>query len=171
MNDMAMNKLVNVIRKINDTSNKPDTMVFGTVKSVNPLKIDIGNNIILTEEFLFLGQMCRPHKVTIPHTHKINVDTENAGATSNATAVGTYKGDLSITTVGQATTTVIEVNGHKHNIKDKETDDVHKEGCGTDYEKSVSIEIEPKLQNGDIVLMFAFNNYQKYYVAERIEKE
>lgn len=170
MNDIAMNKLVNLIKKMNDTSNSPDTMVFGTVKSISPLKIDIGNNVILTEEFLFLGQMCRPHKVTIPHTHKINVDTENAGATSSATGV-TNKGDLSITTTGQAVTTVIEVNGHKHNIQDQETDNVHKENCGTDFEKSVTIEIEPKLQNGDIVLMFAFNHYQKYYVAERIEKE
>ena len=169
MNDIAMNRFVNVIKKISDQSNKPDTMTFGIVKSVSPLKIDIGNNIILTEEFLFLGQMCRPYKVKIPHTHQINIETENAGATSNATGVGKYKGDLTITTVGQATTTVTETNGHKHQIKEKLTEDVHKEK--TDFEKYVTIEIEPKLTVGDKVLMFAFNNYQMYYVAERIEKE
>ena len=81
----------------------------------------------------------------------------------------TQKGDLSIVTVGQATTTVTETNGHKHDIKEQVTEDVHKEG--TDYEESVTIEIEPKLKEGDTVLMFAFNNYQMYYVAERIEEE
>ena len=79
-NDNSMNRFVNVIKKISDQSNKPDTLTFGIVKSVDPLKIDIGNNIILTEEFLFLGQMCRPYKVKIPHTHEYNGTTENAGS-------------------------------------------------------------------------------------------
>lgn len=166
MNDNSMNKLVNVIRKISDQSNKPDTMTFGVVKSVDPLKIDIGNNIVLTEEFLFLGQMCRPHKVKIPHTHEYNGETENASATGIATdPTLSQKGDLSIT--GEVVVT--EVSGHKHDIKDQVTEDVHKQG--SDYEESVTIEIEPKLAEGDTVLMFAFNNYQMYYVAERIEKE
>lgn len=169
MNDIAMNRFVNVIKRISSQSNKPDTMTFGKVVSVSPIKIDIGSNIILTEEFLFLGQMCRPHKVKIPHTHQINVDTENAGATANATAVGLYRGDLTITTAGTATTTVVETNGHKHQIKEQATENVHKKG--TEFEESVTIEIEPKLAVGDKVLMFAFNNYQMYYVAERIEKE
>ena len=165
-NDIAMNKFVNIIKKISDQSNKPDTMTFGVVKSVDPLKIDIGNNIILTEEFLFLGQMCRPHKVKIPHTHQYSGVTEFASASSVATdPTLTQKGDLQVT--GQATAT--EVKGHQHDIKEQTTEDVHKEG--TDYEDSVTIEIEPKLAEGDKVLMFAFNNHQMYYVAERIEKE
>lgn len=168
MNDIAINNFINLIKKISNP-NKPNDLIIGKVTSINPLKIDIGNNIILNESFLFLGQMCRPYKVKIPHTHQINVDTENAGATANATGVGTYKGDLTITTVGQATTTVVETNGHKHQIKEQVTEDVHKDG--TDFEESVTIEIEPKLAVGDKVLMFAFNNYQMYYVAERIEKE
>lgn len=164
--DASMNRLVNVIKKISDQSNKPDTLTFGIVKSVDPLKIDIGNNIILTEEFLFLGQMCRPHKVKIPHTHEYNGTTENAGASSSSTdPTLTQKGDLTVT--GQAT--VVEVRGHKHDIKDQVTEDVHK--SGSDYEESVTLEIEPKLKVDDKVLMFAFNNYQMYYVAERIEEE
>lgn len=181
MNDNSMNKLVNVIRKISDQSNKPDTMTFGIVKSVDPLKIDIGNNIVLTEEFLFLGQMCRPHKVKIPHTHEYNGQTENATATSGGTSItpaGTIipnpnptktSGDLSATFAGQGVLTVTEFSGHSHKIENQVTEDVHKQG--SDYEESVTIEIEPKLAEGDTVLMFAFNNYQMYYVAERIEKE
>jgi hypothetical protein len=63
---------VSLIKNITDTSNQPNTMIYGKVVSVDPLEIDIGNNITLTKEFLFLGQMCRPHKVTIPHTHIID---------------------------------------------------------------------------------------------------
>lgn len=163
MSDINMINIVNSIKKITSPK-KTNNMVFGEVKSVDPLKIDIGDNIILSDKFLYLGQMCRPHKVTIPHTHEYNGSTENASATASATSPTlTQKGDLSIT--GQATS--VEVNGHKHDIKEQITEDVHKKG--TDYEESVTIEIEPKLKVGDIVLMFAMNDNQCYYVAERVE--
>lgn len=155
MSDLASIRLVKLIKDIANQDNKPDTLTFGTVVKVEPLEIDIGNNIILTKEFLFLGQMCRPYKVKIPHTHIYNGKTENATT------------GMTITTVGQATTTVVD-NGHTHNIKEQVTEDVHKEG--TDFEESVTLEIEPVLQKGDKVLMFAFNNYQMYYVAERIKQ-
>lgn len=146
--------------------NRPNTMIYGTIKTIDPLSIDIGNGIILPKEFLFLGQMCRPHKVKIPHTHQINGVTEFASASSVATdPTLTQKGDLVVG--GQATVT--ETKGHQHDIKEQLTEDVHKEG--TDFEEYVTIEIEPKLKVDDVVLMFAFNDYQKYYVAERIEME
>lgn len=159
-NDIAMLSILNSIKKISKP-NQTNNMIFGEVKKVDPLEIDIGNNIVLSGKFLYLGQMCRPHKVKIPHTHEYNGKTEKATATGD--------GDLSITTTGQATTTVIEPMGHPHDIKDQVTEDVHKEG--SDYEESVTIEIEPKLAVGDIVLMFAMNNNQCYYVAERVEAE
>ena len=70
--DIDMINIVNTIKKMSETSNRPDTMVFGTVVKTSPLEIDIGNEIVLTEKFLFLGQMCRPHKVKIPHTHIVD---------------------------------------------------------------------------------------------------
>lgn len=155
----------NAIRKMMK-QNRPNTMIYGTVKTIDPLSIDIGNGIVLPKEFLFLGQMCRPHKVKIPHTHQINGVTEFASASSVATdPTLTQKGDL--TFAGQGSLT--ETQGHKHDIKEQVTENVHKEG--TDFEEYVTIEIEPKLKVGDTVLMFAFNDYQKYYVAERIEEE
>lgn len=164
MNDLAAIQLSNAIRKISGVDKRrPDTFVFGTVKNMDPIEIDIGNNMILTKEFLFIGQACRPHKVKIPHTHIYNGNTENAGASSSATAV-MNKGDLTVT--GQAT--VVEIQGHNHEIKEQVTENVHKDG--SDYEKCVVIEIEPKLKKGDVVLLFAFNNYQMYYVAERLEE-
>ena len=176
--DIAMINFINAIRKI---STKPQTnnMIFGDVVSIEPLKIDIGDNVILTQEFLYLGQMCRPHKVKIPHTHQYNGDTETATATAGGTSVtppGTITpnpnptkttGDLSATFAGQGALTVTELSGHSHKIENQVTEDVHKED--TDYEEGVIIEIEPKLAVGDKVLMFAMNNNQMYYVAERIE--
>ena len=154
MNEIQSINLVNAIRKV-ARQEPTNNMLFGKVVSVSPLKIDIGNNIVLTKKFLFLGQMCRPHKVTIPHNHKIdNQSTETTSLTTDAT-------------VGDATPAVIEPNPHKHTITGQKTEDVHK--SGSDYEKSVTIEIEPKLKVGDIVLLFAMNNNQMYYVAERIE--
>ena len=158
--DIEAQNFINAIKKM-VKQNKPNTMIYGIVKTVDPLSIDIGNGIVLPKEFLFLGQMCRPHKVKIPHTHQYNGKTEYGKANG---APG-----LVITTTGQATTTVVETQGHKHDIKEQVTEDVHKKG--TDYEECVIIEIEPKLKVGDTVLMFAFNDYQKYYVAERIEEE
>ena len=154
---------INTLKEIT-TPKKTNNMIFGEVTSIDPLKIDIGNNIVLSGEFLYLGQMCRPHRVTIPHTHQYNGTTEYSSASSVATnPLLTQKGDLSFAGSGS----LVEVNGHQHDIKEQVTEDVHKKG--TDYEESVTIEIEPKLQKGDIVLMFAMNDNQMYYVAERVE--
>ena len=37
-----------------------------------------------------------------------------------------------------------------------------------EHEDSVEIEIYPRLAVGDVVLLFAFNNFQRWYVAERL---
>ena len=180
MNDFASQNFIKAIQRMQNRK-KPNTMIYGTVKTVDPLSIDIGNGIVLPKEFLFLGQMCRPHKVKIPHTHEYNGETEKATATSGGTIVtppGTItpsptpiktSGDLSMVFAGQGALTVTEFSGHSHKIEKQVTEDVHKEN--TDYEDYVIIEIEPKLQKDDTVLMFAFNDFQMYYVAERIEKE
>lgn len=163
MSDLSSIRLINLIRNIAKKEiNKTDTMIFGTVVNTNPLEIDIGNNIVLNDKFLFLGQMCRPHKVKIPHTHQYNGTTENATTGISATTTATISSTPTLGTV-----TIID-SGHTHEIKEQVTEDVHKQG--TDFEESVILEIEPVLQKDDKVLMFAFNNYQMYYVAERIEK-
>lgn len=230
MNDIAMNRLVNAIRRISNSTNKPNNLIFGVVTSIEPLEIDIGNNIILTEEFLFLGQMCRPHKVTIPHSHLINAFMTESTKAINTTSIsagvstdveqkngsydiktqeitinkdkGTNERELktetksnvdlggatlkmninvagssvttsggagSVTTTTDLSTFTVTDKGHQHIIKEIKTQDVH--FPNTDYEDSVEIEIYPRLKVGDTVLMFAFNDYQMYYVAERIEKE
>ena len=59
---------------------------------------------------------------------------------------------------------------HKHQILQQVTEDLH-EGTGGYSQPDVTLEIEPKLKVGDRVLLFSFNDGQKYYVAERIEVE
>lgn len=227
MSDIDTQRIIRALRKLfpQDTRNN---MIVGEVNSINPLKIDIGNNVILTSEFLILGQMCRPHKVTIPHSHLVNAFMSEKTKGINTTGIsagvstdvpqktGTYdiktqeitrneeKGtnerelktetksnvDLGGATLkmkidvtgsavagslgGGSVTGTVDLstftptdNGHQHIIPEHSTQDVH--FPGTDYEDSVEMEIYPRLKVGDKVLMFAFNNFQMYYVAERIE--
>ena len=212
--DIEAQNFINAIKKM-VKQNKPNTMIYGIVKTVDPLSIDIGNGIVLPKEFLFLGQMCRPHKVKIPHTHILDthftemspsVGSIGAGTIAGTTFEQTQKAlaestmvtyktldengnevtntiskknlgrssiQTSIKVDGQATiiddSVMITDSEHKHIINKQITKDVH--FPKSDYEKCVIIEIEPKLKVGDTVLMFAFNDYQKYYVAERIEEE
>ena len=212
--DIEAQNFINAIKKM-VKQNKPNTMIYGTVKTVDPLSIDIGNGIVLPKEFLFLGQMCRPHKVKIPHTHILDTHFTETSPSVGSIGAGiiagkafeqtqktiaestmvTYKtldengnevtntiskknlGRSSIQTSikvgGQATivddSVMITDSEHKHIINKQITKDVH--FPKSDYEECVILEIEPKLKVGDTVLMFAFNDYQKYYVAERIEEE
>lgn len=80
---MSLNEVNTMIEAIaNHTLSKMpkgDGLTFGTIVTLNPLSIRVDNtNFVLPEEFFFLGQMCRPHKVTIPHKHEYNGVTEVA---------------------------------------------------------------------------------------------
>ncbi len=228
MSDIDTQRIIRALRKLfpQDTRNN---MIVGEVNSINPLKIDIGNNVILTSEFLILGQMCRPHKVTIPHSHLVNAFMSEKTKGINTTGIsagvstdvpqktGTYDiktqkitrneekgtnerelktetksnvdlggatlkmkidvtgsavagslGGGSVTGTVDLSTFTTTDNGHQHIIPEHSTQDVH--FPGTDYEDAVEMEIYPRLKVGDKVLMFAFNNFQMYYVAERIEE-
>ena len=212
--DIEAQNFVNAIKRMQN-QNKPNTMIYGTVKTIDPLSIDIGNGIVLPKEFLFLGQNCRPHKVKIPHTHILDTHFTETSPSVGSIGAGTIAGtafeqtqkalaestmvtyktldengnevtntiskknlgrssiSTSIAVGGQATivddSVMITDSEHKHIISKQITKDVH--FPKSDYEEYVIIEIEPKLKVGDTVLMFAFNDYQKYYVAERIEEE
>lgn len=226
--DMNAIRMFNLMRKMNQKKNI-DNMIIGTVNKIDPLEVDAGNGLILSSEFLFLGQMCRPHKVTIPHSHQINafeskitkaINTKSISAgvaTDVPQKTGSYdvktqdikrndeKGidertlktetksgiDLggaslsmsvnvtgspiagslgagTVTSTIDSSTFTVNDSGHKHIIPEHSTQDVH--FPKTEYEESVTIEIYPRLKVGDKVLMFAMNNYNMYYIAERIEE-
>lgn len=222
-----MINLYNTLKKISAPP-KRNNMIFGEVKSTSPLEIDIGGNVVLSGKFLYLGQMCRPHKVTIPHKHlinalesektkaiitsgisagvstdvpqktgtydvktqditrnddegtnerelktetKSNIDLGGASLSMNinvaTSPVSTSGGAGTVTQTVDLSTFSVSDNGHEHIIPEHETQDVH--FPNTDYEDSVEIEMYPRLKVGDVVLMFAMNDGQMYYVAERVE--
>lgn len=203
--NIAVNKFISMIEKLIDNKIAGrDAMIVGTIITIPPmLTIDIGHGIIIGSEHLFLGQMCREHQVTIPHTHIINaMATQAQPGVGNQTAgmvtvprvpnPATYNqrdkisgapvpvavedtggADVSSTVVvaGQASvaqnTLQITDNGHVHIIDEQVTNDVHLPT--SDGFPCIKLSIYPKLMPGDKVLMFAFNNRQMYYVAERLE--
>ena len=226
--DMNAMRMFNLMRKMNQKKNI-DNMIIGTVNKIDPLEVDAGNGLILSSEFLFLGQMCRPHKVTIPHNHQINAfesETTKAINTTSISAgvatttpqtagkydvktqeikrnddkgiderklktetksgidlggaelsmsvnvatspVSTSGGGGTVTSTVDLSTFTVNDSGHKHIIPEHFTQDVH--FPKTEYEEYVTIEIYPRLKVGDKVLMFAMNNYNMYYIAERIEE-
>ena len=148
MSSNSLHSMLNSLSKLSQTQMpKGNGMTFGIIKSLQPLSIRVDNhNFDLPEEFFFLGQMVRPHKVTIPHKHEYNGETELANDG------------------GQGAT------DHKHSIKQQVTEDLHV-GTGGYKQDYVILDIYPPLAVGDRVLLFSFNDGQKYYVAERIEVE
>lgn len=226
--DMNAMRMFNLMRKMNQRKNI-DNMIIGTVNKIDPLEVDAGNGLILSSEFLFLGQMCRPYKVTIPHSHQINAFESEITKSINTTSIsagvatdvpqktGTYDvktqeikrnddegidertlktekksgidlggaslsmsvnvtgspiagslGAGTVTSTIDLSTFTVNDSGHKHIIPEHLTQDVH--FPKTDYEEYVTIEIYPRLKVGDKVLLFAMNNYNMYYIAERIEE-
>ena len=138
------NKLIDAINSTQgSTTPKHSELLYGTIVTLEPLSIKIDDIGTLPEEFFVLGQMVRPHTVTIPHQHEYNGQTEQ-----------TNDG-------GQG------ASPHRHEIKQQVTEDLHV-GTGGYKQDSVTLEIYPKLAIDDKVLLFSFNNGQKYYVAERI---
>ena len=149
MNEQSLAKLIRANKKLIE---KPvmDNMLYATITSVSPIEIKLQSGLVIDAGHIFLGEALRPHKVTIPHTHEYNGVTKEA-------------------LIGKTTAHSIPIPiNHSHNIEKQTTEDVHKEN--TEYEKYVTIEMYPKLAKGDIVLVFAFNNFQKFYIAERIKE-
>lgn len=153
-------KIVNSINKLTYVP-KIDNCMRGTVKSIDPLEIEIQQGVILTAEHLILGEALRPHNVSMPHTHQYNGETESTGGSM---LMG--RNFVSVTVTGQATVTNVS-DSHSHEIKEQVTEDVHE--TQNKNEKYVTITMYPPLAKSDVVLMFAFNDFQKYYVAERLE--
>lgn len=143
---MTINQMVQSIADYAQATceKRSSELLYGTIVSLDPLSVKIDTlSEPIPEDFLVLGQMCRPHTVTIPHKHEYNGMTEM-----------TNDGGLG-------------AQNHQHEIKQQVTEDLHV-GTGGYSQESVTLEIYPKLQIGDRVLMFSFNNGQKFYIAERI---
>lgn len=145
MYEQALSKMVRATKKLTDKPT-PDTLLYGTVSGINPLQITLQSGLVIKEPHLFLGEALRPHNVSMPHKHQYSGDTESS-------------------------TGLVSADGrsldHNHKISNQTTEDVHK--TQEKKKKYVTIEMYPPLDVSDIVLVFAFNDFQKFYVAERIK--
>lgn len=155
----AISKIINATKRLNYQP-KVNNLIYGTVMNTEPLEIQIQQGVIIKAPHLILGEALRPHKVSMPHTHQYNGTTESTGG---AMVAGTNFVNVTIT--GDAAVTNV-TDSHSHEIKEQVTEDVHK--TQDKNEKYVTIEMYPPLHKSDVVLMFAFNDFQKYYVAERV---
>lgn len=78
-NVSSLNRLLDILHT-NTAERLPanSDMTYGTIVTIDPLSIKVDNlGLTLPADFFFLGQMCRPHRVTIPHKHEYNGQTTN----------------------------------------------------------------------------------------------
>lgn len=140
--DLDAVKVVDTIIGLTNKNNSPDTMTFGIVTSIDPLKIDIGNNIIIPDTHLFLGQMCRPHKVTIPHTHLID-----AFMTESTKSINT-------TSISAGTATNVPQNTASYDVK---TQDVKRNDDKGTNERELKTETKSGVDLGGVTLEMHVN--------------
>lgn len=134
-----------------DTS-KPCNLVFGTVTSTSPLKINVEQKMTLTSAQLVLSRNVTEYKVNI----EINDATEN-GADIDLTHNHSYSG-----TTGSS-------SSHSHSYSGT-TDEGGKINIVHSHEIKGTKEITVKsaLVVGDEVLMIRMQGGQKYIVIDRV---
>lgn len=116
----------------------PSGIVFGTVMSANPLKIQIDQKLILTEDFLLLTSAVKDHDVEMTISH----ETEPGGARSHV---------HSVTVSGSAYRTDADSEPvHAHRYTGKKTFTAHK-----------------GLKLGEQVILLRMQGGQKYIVIDR----
>ena len=121
---------------------QPTSLMFGTVTSINPIKIQIDQKLILTEDFLLLTDNVRDYKVEMTVDHE--TEEEETDHTHNFTDV-TPSGAIQSVTQPQN-------QKHKHKYKGKKVFTVHN-----------------ALKNGEYVLLIQIQGGQKYVVLDRVE--
>ena len=156
--NQSIAKVINSIKRVTYEP-KRDNMIIGVVKSTDPLEVEIQQGVIITEPHLVLGEALRPHNVSMPHIHEYNGNTESTGG--SLYPVDTFVDFVATNGAKPATLS----DSHSHEIKEQRTEDVHK--IQKHNEKCVTITMYPPLHASDEVLMFAMNDFQRFYIAER----
>ena len=167
-NDIDVINIINSIRKI-ASPKKTNNMVFGKVVKIDPLEIDIGNNIILSGKFLYLGQMCRPHKVKIPHTHIVDTHfTEMSPSIGNVGA-----GLIAGTAYEQAQSVLAETTMNSYKTLDDEGNEVTNQisdknlGRGG-IETSIAVGGQATIVDDSVMIT---DNKHKHIISKQITKD
>lgn len=144
-------RLVSTIQTIAQSpanGGKSTDFVMGTVMTVNPLSIKVGN-LILPEDFLMVSPFCVQVQIDLTHNHEISAEIKEADLGSHQHSV----------TVSSSTysTTETDLGTHTH-----EAEVTSSNGLGI-------LTLWRGLQVGDNVLMLRGAGGQKYYVLQRQE--
>jgi hypothetical protein len=164
------------------TRNFGETLFIGEIKSLDPIEIEIDEDIILYGNQLVLSKYLKPFKCKIEHTHK-DFETEKNDVpieirlTSLSTNVsGSSDTGGSVTGLGTLVNGEgIEKESHDHDIKQQsdktayKIDDEINSGQLVN-EDFVWFRIDPPLAVGNKVILLSFNNKKLFYVVERIEE-
>jgi len=143
---MSANKLLDLIRQasieaVNSTD--PTRIMYGTVKSLNPLKIQVDQKLILEADFLLLTDNVRDYKVEMTMDNH-ETEEEEVDITHNFTDV-TPSGPVPSVT-------------EKQNIKHK-----HK------YTGKKVFTVHNALKSGEMVILIQAQGSQKFIILDRVE--
>ena len=144
-------RLVSTIQTIAQSPSngaKSTDFVMGTVATVNPISIKVGN-LILPEDFLMLSPFCVEVKVDLTHNHETS-------ATIGETELGAHTHTVKVSS-STYTTAETDLGSHTH-----EAEVSSENGLGI-------LTLWRGLKVGDNVLMLRGAGGQKYYVLQRQE--
>jgi len=143
---MSANKLIELIKKAAIEAveaSDPTRIMYGTVKSINPLKIQIDQKLILEADFLLLTDNVRDYKLEMTVEHK----TEKTKVPHTHVFTGVPNSGGPVT--GTNDTQQIE---HDHEYKGKKIFTVHN-----------------ALKQGETVILIQAQGSQKFIVLDRVE--
>lgn len=141
-------RLAKTIQTVIKGKSMTANFIMGTVVSVNPLKVKVGN-LTLSEDFLMLSPFCIETKIDLNHTHELTGSTQS-------TNLGSHLHSVTINSSNYATS-YTELGSHSHGVELESTN-----GLGI-------IMLWRGLRVGDNVLMLEGNGSQKYYILQRQE--
>lgn len=144
--------LVETIKQIAENAvaaGKPSNWIYGTVTSIEPLKIRIQPTLELTESFLELSHLVKDHYVDMT----VSMATENDAflKPDHTHMFQDYLIDNKTMAPNQTQTTIDFDTTHKHEIK-----------------KTIKVQVHNGLKVGERVILLQMAGGKRYYVLDRV---
>lgn len=152
-------------------ASNPSSVVFGKVESVNPLRINVEQKMVLTSEFLVLTNAVRDHYIEMTVDHRTDITSLNANHshTSNSSFEGTAETRISNTVSPPSTTVSSQAQTEVSGTVDTQVNDVK---INLDHSHSYSgrkrFLIHNGLKTGEGVILLQIQGGQKFIVMERV---
>lgn len=136
----------------------PVAVMFGTVKSISPLEINVEQKLSLTEEFLILTNVVKDHEVMMTVEHETE---ESVGLNANHTHKAANTVEASAT---QGETKIDVKVDVKTKIEKTNIDLTHTH----EYKGTKTFVIHNGLQVGEMVVLLRVQGGQKYVVLGKV---